>query len=90
MSGRTGEDQKTCLREAGAALQSARSGKLAESARPDYERNALARCSVLPPADRDSCEAMMRKGTTTGSVQGGGIFREYVEIVPAGQGGGTR
>ena len=90
MSGRSGEDRKTCLREAGAALQAARGGKLAESRQPDYERNTLARCGVLPPADRDSCEAMMRKGTTTGSVEGGGIFREYVEIVPAQQSGGTR
>ncbi|MFP5405877.1 MAG: hypothetical protein ACLGHY_05905 [Gammaproteobacteria bacterium] len=87
MSGLSAEDKKTCLREAGAALQAARAGKLAESRSPNYEQNALARCNVLPPADRPSCEAMMREGSTQGSVESGGIYREYREIVPAPQGG---
>jgi hypothetical protein len=44
-----------------------------------YLRNALRRCAGLPADDRSDCEARMRGGgTTSGSVDGGGIYRELV------------
>lgn len=81
-----GESRTTCLREAGAALQAARRGRLEH---PDaaYEENRLARCGYLPPAERPDCERRMRgEGTVTGSVEGGGIYRELRTEVPAPEG----
>ena len=54
-------------------------------------RNALKRCEPLPPALRSDCIARMQgQGTTSGSVAGGGIYRELVtrevgvaDVVPA-------
>ena len=44
-----------------------------------YKRNALARCEGLAGADRQDCLARIDgKGTTSGSVEGGGIYRELV------------
>ena len=44
-----------------------------------YKRNALARCEGLTGADRQDCVARIDgKGTTSGSVEGGGIYRELV------------
>ena len=85
LSGKSGEDQKTCLREAGAAQQAAKRGQLAVEGAADYERNRFARCEVhKDPAERDYCERRMRgEGTTSGSVAGGGILRELVVTVPA-------
>jgi len=79
-----GEVQKTCLREAGAAQQAARRNQLA-GGEADYERNQLARCDVhKDPTERSYCERRMRgEGTTSGSIEGGGILRELVVTVPA-------
>jgi len=84
LSGNSGEDQKTCLREAGAAQQAAKRGQLAAEGE-DYERNRFARCEVhKDPAERDYCERRMRgEGSVSGSVAGGGILRELVVTVPA-------
>ena len=53
-----------------------------------YARNALQRCEALKDADRADCVARMQgQGTTSGSVAGGGIYRELVTrevvVVPA-------
>jgi uncharacterized membrane protein len=53
-----------------------------------YARNALKRCEPLTEPDRSDCVARIQgKGTTTGSVAGGGIYRELVTrevvVVPA-------
>lgn len=49
-----------------------------------YTRNALKRCEPLAEADRRDCVARMNgHGTTTGSVESGGIYRELVTISPA-------
>jgi len=79
-----GEVQKTCLREAGAAQQAARRNQLA-GGDADYERNRLARCAVHKnPTERSYCERRMHgEGTTSGSIEGGGILRELVVTVPA-------
>lgn len=82
MSGLAAADKTSCLREAGAALDEARSGKLADP-NADFERNRIARCDYLKGADRDYCLRRMRgEGTVSGSVAGGGILRELVVTVP--------
>ena len=78
MRGNTGQDRETCLKEAGAALGEARRGNLNDG-QADYERNRLSRCDQQPVEDRADCVRRMNgEGTTTGSVQGGGIYRELV------------
>lgn len=80
------EDQKACLREAGAALQAARRGQLDEDG-TQFEKNRLTRCAYLPEADRPDCERRMRgEGTVSGSVESGGIYRELRTFVPADEG----
>lgn len=82
LAGKTAEDQATCLREAGAARQAARRGDLSNGA--DYERNALMRCQPLPPDDKADCERRVRgEGNSSGSVGGGGIYRELRTTIPA-------
>ena len=44
-----------------------------------YTRNALQRCDSLKGDDRTDCWARIRgQGIATGSVEGGGIYRELV------------
>lgn len=82
LSGLATQDRETCLREAGAALQEARRGELG-GAPTDYGRNRLARCDVHTDAqDRAECVRRMTGGTTSGSVEGGGIYRELVTREP--------
>ena len=78
LSGQSAEDQATCLREAAAAREEARRGRLDNGVR-DYERNATLRCQPLPEDQRRDCLARMHgQGTTSGSVEEGGIYREMV------------
>lgn len=85
INGQSNEDRATCLKEAGAARGEAKRGNLTE-APGAYESNALARCNVLPPADRDDCVNRIRgNGTVSGSVGGGGVIRETRTIVPEPQ-----
>ncbi|MDF1486134.1 hypothetical protein PY257_13245 [Ramlibacter sp. H39-3-26] len=74
------ESQAACLHEAEAALQAERAGQLAGGDAATYERNALQRCAVFKSAeDRSDCRARMSGGgTTSGSVEGGGLLREAV------------
>lgn len=84
VSGQTGQAIATCLREAGAALQEARRGNLKDPEIADYEGNRYARCDLHRGEDRSDCIRRMNgEGTVTGSVQGGGIYRELRTIVPA-------
>jgi hypothetical protein len=86
LSGQSQEDQKTCLREAGAALQAARSHQLTSESPEQLAANARQRCEPLPPDDKKDCLARMNgEGTVTGSVAGGGILRELVTVVPGVQ-----
>ncbi|HUR89897.1 MAG TPA: hypothetical protein VMZ74_12480 [Ramlibacter sp.] len=76
MRGLSNQDKATCLKEAAAALQEARRGKLSTSDEQQLESNRLARCDAQSGADRDDCVARMRAGNTTGSAQSGGMLRE--------------
>lgn len=88
-SGLSPQDRAACLREAAAARAEARRSQpghgLGDAAR--YLENALARCKPLPPEDRADCEYRVHGGgTTRGSVEEGGIYRETVtrEVAPPG------
>ncbi len=85
MTGNPVQGRETCLKEAGAALQAARSGQLdsQDTAANGYANNALQRCEVFKtPVDRDACVARVRSGTQDGSVAGGGILMEATTQVP--------
>jgi hypothetical protein len=83
LDGTSNQDRDTCLKEAGAALAEARRGTLGTD-EGNYERNARERCTPLPDEERSSCLARMRgEGTTSGSVQGGGVIRELREVTSA-------
>ena len=83
MSGQSQQDRATCLREADAALQEAKRGRLGDG-QSAYEQNRLSRCDGVPAADRDDCQRRMRgEGTTSGSVESGGIYRELRTTVPS-------
>ena len=74
-------------REAGAARDEARRGELARGENAaEFERNKFARCEKHMGEDRELCmRRMSGEGTVSGSVQGGGIYRELRVIVPAQQ-----
>jgi hypothetical protein len=77
-SGQSHQDRATCLREAGAALDEAKRGRLNDG-QAQYRQNALIRCDALPTEERNACQARMEgQGVTRGSVAEGGIYRELV------------
>jgi hypothetical protein len=90
MTGRTAEDQATCLREARNAQADKKRGVL-DNANGQFEANARARCNALSGEERSACDArMMGYGTVSGSVAAGGVLREVETVVmPAGQGSVT-
>jgi hypothetical protein len=90
MSGKTQQDQATCLKEARNAQADKKRGLL-DNAGARFEANAQARCDVLTGEDKAACQArMMGYGSTEGSVAGGGVLRELETVVmPAGSGSVT-
>jgi hypothetical protein len=86
MSGKTQEDQATCLREARNAQADKKRGVL-DNDSANFQANAVARCNALTGEDKAACQArMMGFGNTTGSVAGGGVLREVETVVlPPGQ-----
>jgi hypothetical protein len=76
LSGQSHQDRATCLKEAGAAYDEARRGRL-DSGRVDYTQNATQRCNAQPEADREACmQRILGAGSAQGSVEGGGIIRQ--------------
>jgi hypothetical protein len=79
---RPAAERDDCLSEAStayAATQPSLPGDDADS----LLRNRLRRCEPLRGADQLDCQARMRgEGTVSGSVAGGGIYRELVTVVP--------
>jgi hypothetical protein len=85
-SGLSQQDRATCLKEARNAHAEALRGRLDDHQRGTYDNTAVARCDRLPPADKTDCiDRMHGKGTASGSVEAGGIYRETVTVVPAAQ-----
>jgi hypothetical protein len=82
LSGQSQEDQQTCLKEAGAALQAARQHALTTAQPDQLAANARKRCEPLPADQKEACYKRMNgEGTVTGSVAGGGQLRELREVV---------
>ena len=80
------QGRATCQREAGAALQELRRNprSLDNKESADYAANARARCNALEGDDRAACIARMDgAGSVSGSVAGGGVYRELVTRDPA-------
>jgi hypothetical protein len=81
LSGRTQEDQATCLREARNAQAERQRGDL-QVPGAQYQANAVQRCNALAGEDKAACQArMMGYGETSGSVAGGGVLREVETVV---------
>jgi len=78
VSGTSNQDRATCLKEAGAARDAALRGQL-DDGDAKYQRNAKERCKALAGDEAKDCLARMKgEGTTHGSVEAGGIYRETV------------
>jgi len=83
-SGQSNQDKATCLREAGAAYQQARQGRLSDGQQAQYAANALNRCKALPADDQADCQRRIENPSDVeGSAPSGGILRKDVTIVPA-------
>ncbi len=86
-TGRTQQDQETCLKEARNAQADKKRGVLDNSG-AQFQSNAAARCEVLTGEEKAACQArVVGFGSTSGSVAGGGVIRE-VETVVLPQGSG--
>ena len=75
-SGRSNQDRSSCLMEAQSAYAEARRGVLGDGETPQ-PGNLSQRCQALSGDEQNDCMARMNgQGSTTGSAQGGGIYRE--------------
>jgi hypothetical protein len=84
LRGESSQDLTTCLREAGAAKAQAKRGEMHDES-TQFAANRFQRCERLPDEQRLYCIARMHGlGTTSGSVAGGGIYRELVIFVEDG------
>lgn len=80
------EARATCRTEAARALAQAKAGDLPSGSADTFARNERQRCDALKGEDRNGClERADGRGTTSGSVSGGGILRESTVTVPAGR-----
>ena len=86
MTGKTQQDQATCLREARNAQADKKRGVL-DNAGAQFDSNAATRCNVLTGEEQAACQARVQGfGSTTGSVAAGGLLREVETVIlPAGQ-----
>lgn len=83
-SGQSNQDKATCMREAGAAYQQAKQGRLNDGQQAQYSSNAVDRCKSLPVSDRADCQRRIESPSDVeGSAPSGGILRKDVTIVPA-------
>jgi hypothetical protein len=83
---RSADERANCLSEASTRFAATQPANPDESPQ-SLLRNALKRCEPLPDAERRDCVARMQgAGSTRGSAEAGGIYRELVTIevgVPA-------
>ena len=84
MAGKTAESQKTCLKEAGAALQAARAHELKSPGSAQLAANERKRCETLAGDDRADClkRAAGVDTTVSGSVAAGGDLKTTTTVVP--------
>jgi hypothetical protein len=85
LTGKTQQDQATCLKEARNAAADKRRGLLGTEG--NLQANAMGRCELHRTSeDRAACQArVMGMGSTSGSVAGGGLLREVETVMmPSG------
>ena len=84
LAGKTAESQKTCLKEAGAALQASRAHDLKSPSNMQIAANERKRCEALSGDDKTDClkRAAGVDTTVSGSVAGGGDLKETVTVIP--------
>ena len=84
LAGKTDESQKTCLKEAGAALQAARQHDLKSPSPAQIAANERKRCEALSGDEKADClkRAANIDTTTSGSVAAGGDLKETITVVP--------
>jgi hypothetical protein len=84
VAGKTAESQKTCLKEAGAALQASRARDLKSAPPAQLAANERKRCEPLSGDDKKDClkRAAGMDTSTSGSVAAGGQLKETVTVVP--------
>jgi hypothetical protein len=85
MSNSSQHERSSCLREAGAVRAEAMKGAgQGGESKEMLMRNALERCKRQPAEQQAICERMARgEGSTTGSVESGGVIRELTIMEPA-------
>lgn len=78
-------ERTSCLREAGAVRAEAlRGAAQGGESKEMLMRNALERCKRQPTEQQAICERMVRgEGSTSGSVESGGMIRELTIMEPA-------
>ena len=84
MAGKTAENQATCLKEAGAALQASRQHDLKKVPPDQLAANERKRCEPLSGDDKKACLARAdgKDTTVSGSVAAGGDLKKTVTVVP--------
>ena len=84
LAGKTAESQKTCLKEAGAALQASRTHDLKTPNASQLAANERKRCDALSGDDRADCLKRVAGVDTTvsGSVATGGDLKTTTTVVP--------
>ena len=84
LAGKTAESQKTCLKEAGAALQASREHELKTPSATQIAADERKRCEALSGGDKADClkRAAGLDTTVSGSVAGGGDLKETTTIIP--------
>ena len=84
MAGKTAENQQTCLKEAGAALQASRAHELKSTTPEQLAANARKRCEALSGDDKKDClkRAAGVDSIVSGIVAGGGDLKETVTVIP--------
>lgn len=82
-SGQSSQHITICRTEARNALAEARRGGLTNGA-AEFSRNAVRRCAEFQGNERAACEArVFGPARIEGSVEGGGVLRESVMVMPA-------
>lgn len=90
-AGQTNQDEATCIREAGAALEEANRNRLTNND-SNYAQNQTDRCHKLPVNEQSDCLKQMSGADTQtqGSINAGGVLRETkIEVSPGTPGSTT-
>ena len=80
-TGRSTQERSLCLHDVTVAFRMPHTNKPYDLDPSTYARNQVLRCGPLKDKDLEACTARMRgAGSTSGSVQTGGIYRELTTI----------